>query len=153
MTDVVMLQGGYQHYITSDGKRSFVGPVRHRLSRKVSKARSAGRLVLCNVSRRYREAQVANSNDQTQEITVVPGRPQTLAEVGNQLSKMFAPVLAGMQPPQPPKRNLLQRLRDKLYDEEWHRAARQTAGTVLMWSFTLASVLVFGKGLLWILSL
>lgn len=42
---------------------------------------------------------------------------------------------------------------DKFYDEDWHKGARNTAGTILMWSFTAFAVVTFGKGLLWLVSL
>jgi hypothetical protein len=42
---------------------------------------------------------------------------------------------------------------DKFYDEAWHKGARNTAGTVLMWGFTVFALVTFGKGLLWLTTL
>lgn len=78
-------------------------------------------------------------------------RPETLADMVN---RAFAPMLQAMQP-SPPRgwRRLWGAVVDRFYDEDWHRGMRNTAATVLMWGFTVASVVCFGKGMLWILSL
>lgn len=104
-----------------------------------------------------------NSNDKTQVIQPVPTpelpQPQTLREVGEQLTQVFAPVLANLgitPPPEQPRsrwRRFLDRVWDAATDAEWHSAARRCAGTALMWGFTVTSFLIFGKAALWVLFL
>lgn len=146
--------GKWEHYMDSTGTTAVIGAVRHRASRRVLRARGVGRGLLLLVSKKHREeamrVRIANSNTETIEIP----RPTPSPALQNQVAQAMKAITGSLPPaPEPPKRGLLERVRDKLYDQDWHHAARQTAGTVLMWSFTGTSVLVFGKAVLWILSL
>lgn len=151
MTAEVLLFGKHEHYVKSDGVRTYVGQVRHRASKEVLRARGVGRGIMLVVSKKHREAAIANSNDTT-EIIPMQTRPQTL-EDSTHIMQAIPPVSFTPQEPEPEPRSRWQRMREKLYDREWHVTSRRTAGTVLIWAFTVSSCIVFGKGLLWILSL
>jgi hypothetical protein len=164
MTATVMV-GHCEHWLNSDGIRTYVGPVRHAATRRVLRARGRGRSILDKLFGRGKEEATTQIIDigeaqtevlhleapaeQEQSETPVP-RPQTLEDMMNGARKAF-----GLPPFKPPTR--WQRVRDwftdRFYDEEWHRGMRNTAGTLLMWSFTVAASVCFGKGMLWILSL
>ena len=73
--------------------------------------------------------------------------------------------MGGYPPPSPPPRRPPWWLRlwnavtafflayVRVSDPEWHRTVRHTAGTLLMWSFVLTALVIFGKALLWVILL
>lgn len=138
---------GRLHYIGRDEKlRSVIGPVRHRAKGLLSFGRKRRR----------------GYEPPTEVIDFGP-----LEEYGQRLAHSletvdFSKLGRALPPPLPPQkrkpiRDWLRRMRDlatdRFYDEEWHKAARSTAGTFLMWSFTTASFLVLVKGLAWVVTL
>ena len=132
----LMVQNGYyeedlkggRYYVTKDEKGgAVVGPKRHRgVSLFSRKKRSQG------------------------EPEPVPHPFQQAMESLRNISIEPIPVFS----PAPPPRRRFARVRDwfaNWRDPEWHEAAQHTAKTVRMWAFTVFSVAIFAKGLLWIL--
>jgi hypothetical protein len=160
MTSTVMV-GHCEHWLSSDGVRTYIGPVRHAATRRVLRVRGRGRSILDKLFGRGKEDATTQVIDTSQVQTEVlqleapvepetPARPQTLADMMEGARRAF-----GLPPVEPPTR--WQRVRgwceDRFYDDGWHRGMRNTAGTLLMWSFTITASVCFGKGMLWILSL
>lgn len=119
-----------------------------------------------NMLRRKGEdkTQVIDTGNATTEVLNLeqppeePQRPASLADLWDDYRKTVgqqAMKALGIQPPPEPTKwqRVSNWFEDRFYDEQWHKAARQTAGTLLMWSFTIAASVCFGKGLWWILSL
>lgn len=134
--------------------RAVVGPLRHRAKGLLSFGRK-------NKKTKLPEQGI------TMKISPININREGLAEMMAQSNRAIAQAAASLRtvdfsklPPAPPppqeKPNMFRRLAlwciDKFYDEEWHRGARNTAGTFLIWAFVVFATLVFGKGLLWILS-
>jgi hypothetical protein len=137
---------GRRHYVTKDDKdRAVVGPVRHR---------ARGLLGLGRKRRKPQEQperleRIITTEDITEHMELVA------AELGNVMADMPTIRFNVPTPPAPPqaKPGLLTRLRAKFYDHDWHVGARDTAATVLMFSFTAASIIVAAKAVYWVVTL
>lgn len=136
-----MVQNGYYeeelrggtYYVTKDDRgKAVVGPKRHRGSVLFGrKKRAAG----------------------TPEPEPTP-TPHPLQQAMDEVARNFrVQPIPGFSPLPPPRRRFA-RVRDwfaNWRDPEWHENAQHTAKTVRMWAFTLFSLAIFVKGLLWIL--
>lgn len=164
MSDTAVLNG-YEHWLTSNGSRTFVGPVRHRASKRVAKAREQ----IAAKLRRTKESTVTdqptrvipairegNPNDTTQGISRV------MDQVTESLRGLSLPTFH-VNPPKPDgykgkaRRSLMadakEAVLDRVYDSAWHQMVRNTAGTVAYVSLVTASVVVFGKAVIWLVLL
>jgi len=124
--------GEREYYVTRDEDgRAFIGPVRHRVRRPAS-ARS--RFTQEYPSRPLAEL-LQEDSAETVDLSKVPPAPPS--------------------GPQKPSRwsRVKEWAKDRWYDKEWHEGARQTAGTFLMWSFTVCATVMFVKGMLWVITL
>lgn len=163
MSDTAVLNG-YEHWLTSNGSRTFVGPVRHRASRRVAKAREQ----IAAKLRRNKESTVdqptriipaireGNPNDTTQGISRV------MDQVTESLRGLSLPTFH-VNPPKPDgykgkarrsrTADIKEAVLDRVYDSAWHQMVRNTAGTVAYVTLVTASVVVFGKAVIWLVLL
>lgn len=124
------LKGG-KYYVTKDERGgAVVGPKRHR-----------GRALF---SRKPRSTGSPEPEPQ-------PPVPAPMEQVFEALRNIRVTPLGSFSPPPPPPRRRVRDWFSNWRDPEWHEAAQHTAKTVRMWSFTVFSVAIFAKGLLWIL--
>lgn len=157
---------GYEHWTTSDGIRTHVGPLHHAATKGVLKARQRIKDRLRGKGKRVNPTTDATvilpAVEEDRDATVV------ITNIGDQITQAISSLKLPTfsvtpEPPEGykgnkrPKKSRWQRFKaellDCLYDDLWHTMARRTAGTVLMWSFTVAASIVLGKGLLWVLFL
>lgn len=135
---------GKRHYVGRDkDMRAVIGPVRHRAKTLlgVGRKRSRG---YDDLSHTLRMSMNREAADYAQKMS------QSFETVD------FSKLPDAPPPPLPqekPMRRLGTWLRDKWYDDEWHKGSRNTAATTLMWSFTALSLLTFAKGALWLITL
>jgi hypothetical protein len=148
---------GRSRYVgRDDNGRAVIGPVRHRAKGLLSFGRKKKTKQLPVQERTMKFIIDPKAIDRlTAEANRAIGRTSEAFKTLNTVdfSKLGTPV-----PPTPPqKENGMIRfgrwLTELWYDEDWHRGARNTAGTVLMWSFTVFALVTFGKGMLWVISL
>lgn len=152
--------GDRHHYVGRDqDMRAIIGPVRHRAKG------------LLNKGLRKKKKVVLPEPERALKVFI---NPEAVRKATEEINRTFEQVQESLQtvdfsklnlrpatPPVPPQKEkkptVRQRVRDwltdKFYDDEWHKACRNTAADVLLWGFTVASVMVFGKGLWWVLSL
>ena len=140
------LRGREYHILTNDRNRSVVGPARHRKRSLMSFGKKRQKPDLSQTIQYKIYADSAPSNE-----TVDLSQFQEVGEAVTQAFRM--PTAPCILPPAPPQNRVWGWLKDKWYDREWHEGARNTAGTVLIWSFTAASAVVLLKGLAWVLFL
>lgn len=168
MSTDTMVINGYEHYLTSNGVRTFVGPVRHRATKRISKARAA----IAATLNRSKENRVTPIGDQP--TTVIPAiresdpnaTTQNLTKIGEQVQK----ALEGLRLPtfhvNPPRPDgykgkarqsrwaeAKEAVLDRLHDNTWHEMVRNTAGTVGYVAAVTTSVVVFAKALVWVVML
>lgn len=165
MTTDTTVIGGYEHYLTSNGVRTFVGPVRHRATRRISKARAA---IAARLNRSKENPvtdqptivipaiQESDPNDTTQGI----GR--FMEQVTESLRGMNLPTFT-VNPPKPDgykgkaRRSrwaeVKEAVMDRLYDSAWHEMVRNAAGTAGYVALVALSVVVFGKAVVWVVFL
>lgn len=148
--------GGRRRYVgRNEVGRAVIGPVRH--------ARG-----LMNLARRKKSKPVVLPKQERSMKIVIDqaaiervGREanRALSQVSENLKTVdFSKLAAHLPPaPAPQKEGKLRRFgnwcKEKFYDDEWQRASRNTAGNVLLWSFTALAVLTFVKGAWWVLGL
>lgn len=168
-TDTTVING-YEHYLTSNGVRTFVGPVRHRASKRISKARAAIAAKL-NRSKENRVTPITNDDQPTAVIPAVresdpndttQGLPLLQAQVQKAIEAMRLPTFH-VNPPRPDGykgkkaqsrwAEAKEAVMDRLYDSAWHTMVRNTAGTVGYVALVTASVVVFGKAVIWLVLL
>lgn len=126
------LVDGKMHYITrTDRGEAVIGPVRHRRLWRKKKAEASGSRLMTP-----EEMALANS------ARIINAQFSEMAE-GLRRS--------GFIPPAPPPRSLAGRMRDWAHDDEWHKASRNVAADILMWTVTITMVVACGKALLWLL--
>lgn len=169
-TDTVVLNG-YEHWTTSNGIRTFVGPVRHRATRRISKARAA---IAAKLNRSKENAVQPIANDDA--TTVIPAVQETddpnattqnLGLLGQQVNRMLEGLhlpTFHVNPPRPAGYKGTQRgpgwwartkeaIADSLYDNAFHAMVQNTCKTVGYIALTLTACVVFGKALLWVVAL
>lgn len=164
-TDTTVING-YEHYLTSNGIRTFVGPVRHRATRRVAKARAA----IAAKLNRSKE----NSVNQDQPTVVIPAiresdpndTTQSITKIGEQVTQMLEGLKLPtfhVNPPRPDGykgkkaqgrwAEAKEATLDRLHDSAWHVMVRSTAGTVGYVALVAGSVVVFGKAVVWMVML
>lgn len=164
-TDTVVLNG-VEHWTTSNGIRTFVGPVRHRATRRISKARAA----IAAKLNRSKETSMA----QDQPTTVIPAvresDPNATTQSIPKLTEAVTKMMEGLRlptfhvnPPRPDGYKGTQRkgrlaeakeaILDRVYDNTWHEAVQNTCKTVGYVAMTTTSVVVFAKALVWVVLL
>lgn len=143
---------GRVYYVTSDDKgRALLGPVSHRAIKKRKNPPTGPTLV-------SRPLKVLIDDEAMREAGI------RMADSMNRTMQQLAESLGTVELPKPEPapvkekgpgmlRRMANWVEDKWYDDEWHRGARNTAGTVLLWSFTALALLTFVKGALWVLSI
>jgi hypothetical protein len=146
---------GRKHYVGRDeNSRAVVGPVRHRAKG------------LLNKGLRKKKIAELPTPERTMNITIdheaVRKAGLAMQQHMQQMQESLQTVdfsklgTASPTPPTPQEPSRWQRVKDavatRYHDDEWHKASRNTAATILMWSFTAASVITLGKGVLWVLS-
>ena len=137
---------GRHRYVGRDDKmRAIVGPVRHR----AKKWFSFGKKEAVDQDRTI-EMKIGRTN-----VNRLPTMTFQTIDFSNLASGLKFDQTTLSAPPQEPivRERISNWFIERWYDPEWHRGARNTAGTVLMWSFTVVAVATFLKGALWILSL
>lgn len=163
-TNTVVLNG-YEHWTTSNGIRTFIGPVRHRATRRVAKARAA----ITEKLNRRKEIPVQPFANDDSDTNIIPairhGDPNETTQVitpAQQIGKM----LEGLRLPtfhvNPTKpegykgkarkgrlAEFKEAVMDRLYDSSWHEMVRNTAITVGHVAFVVTAIIVFGKALVW----
>ena len=166
MTSTTLING-YEHYLTSDGTRTFVGPVHHRATKRLTKARAA-------IAAKFNRSKETSVTHQDQPTTVIPAvevddpnaTTQNIAKIGDHVTKM----LEGLKLPtfhvNPPKPDgykgkkaqsrwaeAKEAVLDRVYDDAWHTAIQNTCKTVGYVAMTTTSVVVFAKALVWVVLL
>lgn len=169
-TDTAIVNG-CEHWLTSNGTRTFVGPVRHRATRRISKARAA---IAAKLNRSKENAVQPIANDDA--TRVIPAVQETddpnattmnLGNLGQQIHRaleaMRLPTFH-VNPPRPDGYKGTQRgpgwwartkeaVMDSLYDDAFHAMVQNTCRTVGYVALTLTSAVVFGKALWWVVAL
>lgn len=168
-TDTVVLNG-VEHWLTSNGVRTFVGPVRHRASRRISKARAA---IAAKLNRsKEKPVQPIGDNDATITIPAVrEGDPNETTANITPVSAQVTRMLEGLKLPtfhvngdEPQGYKGQRRARgwwhraaeatlDSLYDNTFHEMIQNTCKTVSWIALTITASVVFGKALLWVVTL
>lgn len=154
---------GRKHYVGRDEVgRAVIGPVRHgrgwlnalrRKKRKPVVLPSAPeRALKVIIDHKAVMAAAKKAQQFDQQMKMQEGvRTVDFSKLTEGISKAFP------TPPPAPQPSRVTRVRqwftDKWYDDEWHQGARNTAGTILLWGFTLFAFVVFSKGLAWIVTL
>lgn len=163
-TDTAIVNG-CEHWLTSNGVRTFVGPVRHRASKRISKARAT----IARFTKRHKENNVTD-----QPTVVIPavresdpnattqGIPLLQAQVQKAIEAMRLPTFH-VNPPRPDGykgkkaqsrwAEVKEATLDRLHDSAWHAMVRNTAGTVGYVALVAGSVVVFGKAVIWMVLL
>lgn len=179
MSTDTMILGTHEHYLTSNGVRTFVGPVRHRASRKLDKVRAAFAARLNRSNRSTPEEKTVQPLGNNDVTAIIPAQRQrqtvdpnaTTANIGN-LGAQVTKMLEGLKVPtftvngiEPEGGHKGRRRRpswvaqakeavmDRLYDSAWHEMVQNTCKTVGWVGMTTASVVVFGKALVWVVLL
>lgn len=168
-TDTVVLNG-VEHYLTSNGIRTFVGPVRHRATRRISKARAA----IAAKLNRSKETPVQPITNGDMPTTILPAvevdDPNATTQNVSGLSAQVNRMLEGLSLPtfhvNPPKpaghkgkrrqswwAEAKERTLDTLHDSAWHEMVQNTCRTVGYVALTLTACVVFGKALWWVVAL
>lgn len=150
--------GGRRHYVGRDERnRAVVGPVRHGKGLlNVFRKRKAKPFVEPPATERalkviidHRAVMEAARKAQQHDQQMQEGTRTV------DFSKLTGTVTP--PPPAPPQDGVVRRItkwcKEKFYDHEWQKAMQNTAGNVLLWSFTAFAVLTFAKGAWWLLSL
>lgn len=144
---------GRSYYVGSNDKgRAIVGPVRHRAKGWFGRG-----------FRKSKKTQLP-AQERTMKIVINEEAMRRMVAEANKTSSLSKAVqnlrtsLTLPQSPAPQKepgmfRRIANWCTELWYDEEWHKGARNTAGNILLWSFTAFAVLVFVKGALWVLSM
>lgn len=181
MSGDLVLVNGTMHWTTSNGVRTFIGPVRHARTRSTMKARE-----IAAALRRKTTPPTTPTSSPTDVTVVMPAIPvaapcdwcrsgncpkhgQSLA---NQASAVFenlqVPTITLPEPestPKPPKHyrgrsrriGRLARVReditDALYDDAWQKMARNTALTIGSYASLFGGMALLGKVVWWVLSL
>lgn len=166
-TDTVVLNG-HEHYLTSNGIRTFVGPVRHRASRRISKARAA---IAAKLNRSKENTVQPIGEDTTRVLPAVEvDDPNATTQNVSGLSAQVNRMLEGLSLPtfhvNPPKpaghkgkrrqswwQEAKERTLDTLHDDAWHTMVQNTCRTVGYVALTLTACVVFGKALWWVVAL
>lgn len=150
--------GGRSHYVgRSDKGVGIIGPVRHRAKG------------LLNKGFRKTKKTALPVQERTMKIVINPEAVRRAAEEAargvnatmeglktvdfSKLNLGPGQVIEAPEPKAGKFARLASWLSDTWYDEEWHKGARNTAWTVLMWSFTVFAIVTFGKGMLWLFTL
>lgn len=177
-TDIVTLNG-VQHWTTSNGIRTFIGPVRHIRTRSTMKARDIAASL-----RRAGKTPATPPLDPTDITVVLPraeaGETPSVLQPLNDDTAVLPPLAEQAQadferlsmptitlPPMPKRpRNYqgrsrrtgtLARIReditDALYDDAWQKMARNTALTIGSYVALVGGSMLLGKAVLWFLFL
>lgn len=164
-TDTLVING-YEHYITSNGVRTFVGPVRHRATRRVAKARAA-------IAAKFnRSKEKSMTKDQPTKVipAVRESDPNATTQSIPRIVDQVTEALSGLRLPtfhvNPPKPDgykgkkaqgrwaeVKEAIGDRVYDSTWHEAVQNTCKTVGYVAMTTTSVVVFAKALVWVVLL
>lgn len=163
-TDTVVLNG-HEHWTTSNGIRTFVGPVRHRATRRISKARAA-------IAAKFnRSKEIAVTEQPTRVIPAIrESDPNATTQGIGRVMDQVTESLRGLKLPtfhvNPPKpdgykgkarrsrwADAKEAVTDRAYDSAWHEMVRNTAGTVGYVALVTLAVVVFGKAVVWVVFL
>ena len=166
MTSTTLING-YEHYLTSDGTRTFVGPVHHRATKRLTKARAA----IAAKFNRSKETSVTHQDQPTRVIPAVresdpnattQAIPHLQAQVQKAIESMRLPTFH-INPPKPDGykgkkaqsrwAEAKEAVLDRVYDDAWHTAIQNTCKTVGYVAMTTTSVVVFAKALVWVVLL
>ena len=161
---------GCEHWLTSNGARTFVGPVRHRASKRVGKARAA----IARFTSRSKENRVTPITNDDQPTAIIPAievdDPNATTQNITMLGRQMRQALEGLKLPtfhvNPPKpaghkgkrrqswvAEAKEAVLNRVYDDAWHAAVQNTCRTVGYVALTTTSIVVFGKALVWVVLL
>lgn len=167
MSTDTMVINGYEHYMTSNGIRTFVGPVRHRATKRISKARAA-------IAAKLNRSKENSVTPQDQPTVVIPAvresdpnaTTQSIPLLQDQVQKAISAMKLPTFHVNPPKPSgyrgkarqsrvaeAKEAVMDRLYDSAWHQMVRDTCRTVGYVAAVSTSVVVFAKALVWVVML
>lgn len=168
-TDTAIIDG-YEHYLNSDGIRTLIGPVRHRASKRVAKARA---LIAAKLNRTKENPVQPFANNDDAGTNILPsvrhGDPDETTQflppaqqIGRMLEGLKLPTFH-VNPPKPEGykgkarksrvAEVGEAVMDRLYDSSWHEMVRSTAITVGHVALVTLSIVVFTKAFVWVVLL
>lgn len=108
--------------------------------------------------RKKKKKVVLPEQGRTMKITIdqeaVREASRSMAKATESLKTIDFSKLATYTPPPQKEPGMFRKVanwcEERWYDEAWHKGARNTAGTVLMWGFTVLALVTFGRGMAWV---
>lgn len=146
--------GGRYYYVGRDGRgAALVGPARRgtglmnslrRRKRKRGPLPVQGETLTVQIDE---EAVQKYERESSYGYGLLPENTKTV-----DFSKLSTYAPPPQEKPSMPRR-VFTWCKEKFYDENWQKGMTNTAGNVLLWSFTAFALLVFAKGAWWVLSM